>query len=129
MNSSFNNRNLVSTQEISWDLWLPDTHMYNEDKFLCHCCSVTKYCSTLWQHGLLCSSLCLVLCSNLCPLNQWCHLTIYLYFLLPPVLFPFNLSQHQDLFQWAGSSHQVDKVLELQPQHQFFQSVFRVDVL
>ena len=28
----------------------------------------------------------------------------------PPV---FNLSQHQGLFQWAGSSNQVDKVLEL----------------
>ena len=25
-----------------------------------------------------------------------------------------NLSQHQGLFQWVGSSHQVDKVLELQ---------------
>ena len=26
----------------------------------------------------------------------------------------FNLSQHQDLFQWASSSHHVAKVLELQ---------------
>ena len=26
----------------------------------------------------------------------------------------FNLSQHQGLFQWVGSSHQVAKVLELQ---------------
>ena len=26
----------------------------------------------------------------------------------------FNLSQHQGLFQWVGSSHQVVKVLELQ---------------
>ena len=31
----------------------------------------------------------------------------------PPVL---SLSQHEDLFQWVGSSHQVAKVLELQPQ-------------
>ena len=30
----------------------------------------------------------------------------------------FNLSQHQDLFQWVGSSHQVAKVLEFQLQHQ-----------
>ena len=29
----------------------------------------------------------------------------------PPAL---NLSQHQGLFQWAGSSHQVDKASELQ---------------
>jgi len=28
----------------------------------------------------------------------------------------FNLSQHQDLFQWVSSSHQVAKVLELQLQ-------------
>ena len=33
----------------------------------------------------------------------------------------FNLSQHQALFQWVSSSHQVAKVLEFQPQHQSFQ--------
>ena len=38
-----------------------------------------------------------------------------------------NLSQHQGLFQWVGSSHQVAKVLELQLQHQSFQWIFRVD--
>ena len=31
----------------------------------------------------------------------------------------FHLSQHQGLFQWVGSSHQVAKVLELQPQLQW----------
>ena len=36
----------------------------------------------------------------------------------PPVL---NLSQHQGLFKWVSSSHQVAKVLELQLQHQSFQ--------
>ena len=35
-----------------------------------------------------------------------------------------NLSQHQGLFQWVGSSHQVAKVLEFQLQHQFFHSCF-----
>ena len=39
----------------------------------------------------------------------------------------FNLSQHQDLFQWVGSSRQVAKVLELQ--HQSFQWKFRTDFL
>ena len=29
-----------------------------------------------------------------------------------------DLSQHQDLFEWVSSSHQVAKVLESQPQHQ-----------
>ena len=33
----------------------------------------------------------------------------------------FNLSQHQGLFKWVSSLHQVTKVLELQLQHQFFQ--------
>ena len=32
-----------------------------------------------------------------------------------------NLSQHQGLFQWIGSSHQVVKVLELQLQHHSLQ--------
>ena len=43
--------------------------------------------------------------------------------LLPP-LSVFNLSQHQGLFQWVSSSHQVAKVLELQIQHQSFQWIF-----
>ena len=37
--------------------------------------------------------------------------------LLPHFPPAFNLSHHQALFQWAGSSHQVAKVLELQLQH------------
>ena len=41
----------------------------------------------------------------------------------------FNLSQHQCLFQWVSSSHQVAKVLELQLQHQSFQWIFRADFL
>ena len=36
-------------------------------------------------------------------------------------------SQHQDLFQWVNSSHQVAKVLELQLQHQSFQWTHRTD--
>ena len=34
--------------------------------------------------------------------------------LLSPSFPAFNLSQHQGLFQWVSSSHQVTKVLELQ---------------
>ena len=40
----------------------------------------------------------------------------------------FNLSQHQGLFQWVSSLHQVAKVLELQLQHQSFQWIFRTDL-
>jgi len=39
----------------------------------------------------------------------------------------FNPSQHQVLFQWVSSSHQVAKVLELQ--HQPFQWIFRTDFI
>ena len=41
----------------------------------------------------------------------------------------FNLSQHQGLFQWVSSLHQVTKVLEFQLQHQYFQWIFRTDFL
>ena len=44
----------------------------------------------------------------------------------PPAL---NLSQHQGLFQWVSSSHQVAKVLEFQPQHQFLQWTPKTDLL
>ena len=46
-----------------------------------------------------------------------------------PSPFAFNLSQHQGLFQWVGSSHQVVKVLELQLQHQSLRWIFRVNFL
>ena len=44
----------------------------------------------------------------------------------PPTL---NLSQHQGLFQWVSSLHQVAKVLEFQLQHQFFQWTPRTEFL
>ena len=55
-------------------------------------------------------------CSNSCPSSsdaiQPSHLPS---FSSPPA---FNLSQHQCLFLWVSSRHQVAKVLELQLQHQ-----------
>ena len=44
----------------------------------------------------------------------------------PPAL---NLSQHQGLFKWVSSPHQVAKVLEFQLQHQSFQWTPRTDLL
>ena len=44
--------------------------------------------------------------------------------LSPPA---FNLYQHQGLFHWVSSLHQVAKVLEFQVQHQSFQWIFRAD--
>jgi len=43
-----------------------------------------------------------------------------------PVL---NLSQHQGLFKWVSSSHQVAKVLEFQLQHQSLHWTPRTDLL
>ena len=43
-----------------------------------------------------------------------------------PLLLPaFNFSQHQSLFQWVSSLHQVATVLRLHLQHQSFQWIFR----
>ena len=61
---------------------------------------------------------------------HWVSDAIWLSHLLPPTSpLVLNLSQHQDLFQCIGSSHQVPKVLELQRWHQSFQWIFRVDFL
>ena len=40
-----------------------------------------------------------------------------------------NTSQHQGLFQWVSSSHEVAKVLEFQPQHQSLQWTPRTGLL
>ena len=49
--------------------------------------------------------------------------------LLPPSPPTLNLSQHQGLFQWVSSLHEIAKVLELQLQYQSFQWIFRLDFL
>ena len=64
---------------------------------------------SLWPHGLYharlpCPSLSPGVCSNSCPLNWWCFLTIS-----SSALFAFKLSQHQGLFQWVGSLRQLAK--------------------
>ena len=47
-----------------------------------------------------------------CPSSRWCHPSISSYSVpFPPAP---NPSQHQGLFQWVNSSHEVAKVLEFQ---------------
>ena len=48
---------------------------------------------------------------------------------LSPSPLAFNLSEHQGLFKWVSSLHQVAKALEFQLQHQSFRWIFRVDFL
>ena len=80
------------------------------------------------QHARLpCSSPSPGVCSNSCPLSQWCHLTI-LSSVAPfsscPQSFPASV-----YFPMSRVSHQVAKILELQLQHQSFEWIFRVDFL
>ena len=57
--------------------------------------------------------------SNSCPSSQWCHQPSHpLSSPSPPAP---NPSQHQGLFQWVNSLHEVAKVLKFQLQHQSFQ--------
>ena len=49
--------------------------------------------------------------------------------LLSPSPLAPNPSQHQDLFQWVNSSHEVAKVLEFQLEHHSFQRTPRADLL
>ena len=49
--------------------------------------------------------------------------------LLSPSLPAFYLSQHQGLFKWVSSLHQVAKILEFQLHHQSFQWTPRTDLL
>ena len=75
----------------------------------CCCCSVAKLCLTLCD-PMNCSTpsfpvlYFLLVCSNSCPLSQWCYLN-HLSVLSSP--FACLLSQRQDLFQWVGSFHHV----------------------
>ena len=91
-----------------------------------------SHVDSLQPHGLqhtrlLCPSPTAGVYSNSCPLSRWCHLTISSSVAPSPPT--FNLSQHQGLFLWVSSSHQVAKVLEFQLQHQYFQWTLRTAFL
>ena len=87
---------------------------------------------SLWPHRLQhtrlpCPSPSPGVCSNSCPLNWWCHPTISSSFI--PFSWCLIFPQRLGLFWCVSSSHQVDKVLELQLQHQSFQWMFRTEFL
>ena len=100
----------------------------------CYCCSVTQWCLTFCD-PMNCSTPGLPVHHQLPQFTQthvhWVRDAIHPSY---PLLSPsppasFYLSQHQGLFKWVSSSHQVAKVLEFQLQHQFFQWIFRTDFL
>ena len=95
--------------------------------------SISQSCSTLRPHGLQqarlpCPSPTPGVYSNSCTSHWWCR-TIIASSVEEDPLPIFNLSQHQDLFQWVSSLGKIAKVLEFQLQHQFFQWIFRTNFL
>ena len=63
---------------------------------------------------------------NPSPMSQWWHPTILSF--VVPFSSCLNHSQHQGLFKWVSSSHQVAKLLEFQLQHQSFQWTLSIDL-
>ena len=89
-----------------------------------YCCSVTQSCLTLCN-PIDCSTPGFPVLHYLPEFVQthvhWAGDAIQpSHSLSLPSLPTLNLSQHQGLFQWVGSSHQLAKVLEFQLQHQSF---------
>ena len=97
----------------------------------CCCCSVTKSYPT-FCNPMDCSTPGFPVLHHLPELAQThVHRIANAIQTSHPLLSPsppaFNLSQHQGLFYWIGSSHQVANALEFQ--HQSFQWIFRTDFL
>ena len=119
-----------------WLNWTEYRKISLARKITCLLCSVKFSCSvmsnSLWPHGLqharpTSPSPTPNGYSNWCPLTWWCIQPSHpLSSPSPPA---FNLSQHQGIFQWVSSSHQVAKVLEFELQHQSFQWTPRTDLL
>ena len=96
--------------------------------------SVTQLCPTLPPRGLQHArspfpSLSITSFWNLLKLMSIKSVIPFSHLCLPPFLPAFNLSQHQGLFHWVSSLHQVARVLELQFQHQSLQWIFRTNFL
>ena len=92
--------------------------------------SVAQSCPTLRAHGPQharppCPSVTPTVYPNSCPLSR--DVIQPSHPLSSPSLPAFNPSQHQGLFKWVSSSHQVAKVLEFQLQHQSFQWTSRTE--
>ena len=100
---------------------------------MCCCCSVAKSCLTLCDPmdcSMPGSSLSATVSWSLLKFVTTESVMLSNHFILSPFCLPvLSLSQHQDLFQWVSSSHQVAKVLEIQLQHQSFQWIFRTGFL
>ena len=106
---------------------------YSDSKKIICCCSVTQSCLTLGD-PMDCNAPGFLVLHHLPQFVQshvhWIGDAIQpSHPLSSPSPPAFDLSQHQGLFQWVSSLHQVAKVLEIQLHHQSFQWIFRTDFL
>ena len=92
---------------LTYDLlyWFPYNSNHSSSSLLLWF-SHSVVSNSLWHHGQQhrrppCPSSSPGICSDSCPLSQWCHPTISS--LLPPSPHALNLSQYQGLFQWVSS--------------------------
>ena len=131
-----------STQKkikITFNLTIQGSNMYLFQYItfcLCTCISSVQSLSCVWLFAIPWT---VAWQASLSITNSWNLLELmsidlvmpsnHLILCHPPSPPAFDLSQHQDLFQWVSSSHQVAKVLEFQLQHQSFQWIFRTDFL
>ena len=134
----FTHRGSVSQRKIilgmhmphgSWESWEPN----KSHSLTISCCSILQSCLTLCNPMDCSTPGCPVLHHLPEPAQTHVHHVDGAiqppHPLLPLSLPALNLSQHQGIFQWIGSLHQVAKVLGLQLQHQSSQWILRVDFL
>ena len=122
----------MGSQRVKHD-WVTNTHtnhiqcIHHSVQFSCSVMSDSLRPHELQHTRSPCPSPTPGVYSNSCPSSQWCHPTISCS--VVPFSSCFSLSQHQGLFKWVSSLHQVAKVLEFQLQHQSFQRLLRTDFL
>ena len=124
----------------SWPSYSGEMPEMRKDTELDYCgdnkslfCSITQSCPTLC-YSMYCSTPGLPVLHQLIEFTQthvhWVGEAIQTsHSLLSPFPPAFNPSQHQGLFKWISSSHQVARVLEVQLQHQSFQWMFNTNFL
>ena len=86
---------------------------------------VVQWLSHVQLFATPCPSLFPTVCANSCPLSQWCYPTISSSAIISshplplPSPFAFSLSQHQGLFQWVSSLHQVSFSFSISPSNEY----------
>ena len=105
----------------------------------CQACGILAFCSVQFSRVRLFATPWITACQASLSITNYQSLLklIFMESVMPsnhlilssPSPPAFNLSQHQGLFKWVTSLHQVAKVLEFQLQHQSFQWIFKADFL